>query len=224
MKTVIILLQLLLIAVLAVAQTNDTVPGDVNIQSVQKKRKTDRWFITIPSFSFGSYGVMPGIAVTYMNKQHIGASIELKGGRRNSPNVPKDFNSINSALLFFSGWWWADDGIPNENSKLLLASVVKEFESKSGFMFTSIQGGVSIVEKTYPTNFTQVAAPDRWFSGGYNYTYQYKTTNTVGFYIKPGLKFLLGKHAALSVSAWTVLQKQPNYYGVELGLQVGMLR
>lgn len=224
MKTVLLLPQLLLITVLAVAQTNDTTRGKSNIHSLPAKQKTDLWFITIPSVSFGKYAVMPGIGVSYMNKQHFGVAVEFKGGQRNSPNVPKDFNSINSALLFFSGLWWAGDGIPNENSKLILASVIKEFESKSGFVFSSIQGGLSVAEKTYPTNFTPIATGNRWFTGGDNYTYQFKTTHTVGFYIKPGVKFLLGKHTALSASAWTVLQNQPNYYGIELGLQFGRLR
>jgi hypothetical protein len=224
MKTVIILLQLMLITVMAVAQTNDTTRGKSNIHSLHAKQKTDLWFITIPSVSIGKYAVMPGIGVSYMNKQHFGVAVEFKGGRRNSPNVPNDFNSINSALLFFSGLWWAGDGIPNENSKLLLVSVIKEFENKSGFVVPSIQGGLSFAEKTYPTNFNPVATGNRWFTGGDNYTYQYKTTKSLGLYVKPGLKFLLGKHAALSASAWTVLQNQPEYYGVELGLQFGKLR
>lgn len=174
------------------------------------------WYVKGPNLSYGNFYLFTGTGIAVLNKKHSGVAFELKKGLVTASNVPADFEE--------SSFFNIGNGKPIETSTLLLLSYVHEFRFKKPAFLATTQLGFSYSSKIYPDNFVYLPPSGGWFDWSDNYSYDMKTIQSTGLYLKPGIKYLFTKNIALSAVVWTVLQKRNSYYGLELGLQFGRLR
>lgn len=220
MKTVLLLLlQLLLLTVLAVAQTNDTLPRK-GVTIMQKPKRFLQYMHLAPTVSYLHFYYVGGFEFALVSKYNLGLSVQLQRKTINATNMPADFKPY--GFSFFG-----EDGIPDAQTRFIHLSAIKMFQQKTKIR-TAIQVGVSFIKREYPGRYVFVPAPKSfsasWFNWGDTYDYEYLTEKRVGFYVKPSMNYQLNQNFAFSITPWAVLQQKQSYYSVELGLQFGKLR
>lgn len=168
---------------------------------------------------------MPGMGFTMMKRNGWGASLEVKSTIVQSEQMPKDFEP--GGLLLFG-----DDGMPDDIYAFYTLSVVKDFQTRNKQIVPGLIIGIAYTEKTIATNFTPyTSTPCTSFGcswavdfGSSNYDYDFKKTKSAGLFLKPKLKYVFSRSAAIESAAWTILTPKGNYYGAELSLLMGRLK
>jgi len=157
-----------------------------------------------------------GFGTSIIIKNGWGLSFELNESIYKAKHLPHDY---------FPGWdILGDDPIPYDHNFFFTLASVKEFNRKSKRIIPGIETGITYVVFAYYSNFQSIPYEYGLFGGSSNYTATYEKGHVLGLSVKPKLKFILSKNIGLEVSAWTILNKIENYYGVEVNLLIGRLK
>ena len=149
-------------------------------------------------------------------KKGWGISFDYKASVYKAKLLPKDY---------YPGWdILGNDPIPSDYFYFYTISATKEFDSRWNKFKPGIETGVTYLTHGYYSNFQSIPYDYGLFGGSANYIATYKKEQALGLLIKPKVKFLLSKNIGIETSAWTILNKIENYYGIDVGLLIGRLK
>lgn len=163
---------------------------------------------------------MPGLGIGVLRTYGWGLSLEVKATIIQSEQMPEDFAP--GALDFILD----SDGLPNDTYAFYILAVVKDFRTRNKKIIPGFTAGIAYTEKEISTNFIK-DVPCTSFSCswtvniGSNYYYDLRKTKSTGLFLKPKLKYVFSRFAAIETAAWTILTLKGSYYGVELSLLFG---
>lgn len=95
--------------------------------------------------------------------------------------------------------------------------------NKNGTIRANISVGVGYTILKEPENW-QFIESDSWINLSENYTYSYRTYDTMSLIINPKIEFPLTNFIGLSVSPMIKLNKDRTYYGIGFGTMLGKLK
>ncbi|MBY0476475.1 MAG: hypothetical protein K2Q24_02430 [Chitinophagaceae bacterium] len=149
-------------------------------------------------------------------KKGWGISFNAKEVHFKAKFLPDDYSPGWSLL--------GDDPIPMDQFYFYTVSASKEIDSKWKKLKLGVESGVTYLRHRFYSDFQPIDDDYGLFGGPSNYKATFKKEKAYGLYINSRLKFLPDKNAGFGISAWAILNKIENYYGVEINLLLGRLK
>lgn len=165
-------------------------------------------------FSLGNFfGGSAGINFAVNDKFSL--QFEYSGTSRTAKSVPSDY-VIGLVDIFSLG-----TTTPKDRNKSLrfTAGKIKTI-NQSGTVRINFRAGLSFLWVTEPTRWVKT---EGYFFGS-NYTWEYKTTNQIGFVLKPEFEFLFANFAGVEISPYCELTEGFSAVGIGFGMLLGKVR
>ncbi len=153
---------------------------------------------------------------TIIIKKGWGINYGVKASIYEAKLLPKDFEPGGLSL---SG----NNSIPRDEIYFYTLSASKDYIIKQNKIIPGLVTGVTYMEYNTFSNFIYLNETNGFFPSS-NYRYTYEKKNAFGLLLKPKIKFIISRNIGLETSAWTILNKIENYYGVEVNLLIGRLK
>lgn len=154
-----------------------------------------------------------GWEATIITKKGWGINYGVKASIYESKLLPKDYKP---GTGLFGGNY-----IPTDEIFIYTFSTTKYFRLKQNKIIPGLETGITYIDYSFFSTFEHV---EQGFDFSSNYRSTHETKHALGLLIKPKLQFILSKNIGVETSAWTILNKIENYYGVEVNLLIGRLK
>ena len=155
------------------------------------------------------------LSMSYVWDNNYTINFSFTDFNQSSSSIPEDFRSgIIGAVTF---------GLiePKERHRTYAINarkIIKLNEKKRTQL--NLLVGIGITNSEIPTNWKKTSS----VGVGTNYTWDTTISNSRSIMIQPKYEYPFKKFAALSLSTLIIINRNDNYYGLCLGLQLGRLR
>lgn len=180
-----------------------------------RKQKKAIYYVEVNSGVANDHFVI-GFGTGIFIKKGWGISFNAKESNFKAKFLPDDYSP--SWSLF------GDNPIPKDQFYFYTVSASKEIDSKWKKLKLGVESGVTYLRHRFYSDFQPIDDDYGLFGGPSNYKATFKKEKAYGLYINGRLKFLQDKNAGFGISAWAILNKIENYYGVEINLLLGRLK
>ncbi|WP_418603508.1 hypothetical protein [Hwangdonia sp.] len=189
----------------------------LNAQLINAQENKKNTYYLSSELNLGNYfGV--DYNLNYVFKNNYSLKLGFSGNVRKPKSEPEDFSGGLNGLFSV--------GIKNPYDHLL------NYRIDFGKIYNFNPEGTIRLNFSFGIGYTIIKEPDNWqfvesdtvINLAENYTYSYKSYNTLSFTINPKIEFPITKFFGLSVSPMLQMNKDRTYFGIGLGTMLGKLK
>ena len=196
----------------------------MNMASAQAQKKKHAFYVT-GAFNLGNY-FGTDLNLNYVLKEKYTFKIGYTGNRRTAMSIPEDYRG---RFLSFN------DG-PCEHIGNYRFDVGRIYKlNPSGSIRINAAVGLGYTTFTEPVNWKKKKEkklnplliflfPLFLFDGEVNYSWNYKSRNTIGLIINPKIEFAFTGVWGITISPMVQINRHRTYFGIGMGMMLGVIR
>ena len=199
----------------------------INMTSAQSQKKKHAFYVT-GVVNLGNY-FGGDFNLNYVLKEKYTFKIGYTGNIRTAKSRPKDFQ-----VGFLGSFWYPprsfwypyslalDD--PHDRIGNYRFDVGRIYKlNQSGTVRINAAVGLGYATVIEPVNWKKENSPLRFLGFG-NYSWDYKEKRTISLIINPKIEFAFRRISGLTISPMVQINKYRTYFGIGMGMILGVLR